>query len=882
MTRARRSLLLPAMWAVAVVAFFAVMFYERWVSTRLRPPPAPVAEAVPEAAAPAPAVPAAAKESSAPPSTLNRCVGSGAPVYTSAACPPGTRLEREIAVAAMRSEAPQAREGPRALRSRQAAPPARTGQTRHPPQRIRQPVVGATTRRANAPRTRRSRAERRAAVRAARAAPGCLRDCRDRRPGPLALALRGPFARLRPLSPAAAQGRTAPATAGFPGQDRTLMLQSLRDKTSGWIAPAILVLLIVPFAFFGVENYFQQSVATHVAKVGDKEIGQDEFRARFEEFRNQMRQAMGENFDAREFESAENKRRVLDRLIDEELLRQAAERLGVTISPQHMQREIAKIPAFQIEGRFDPETYRMVLTSQGMTPRGFEDRVRRDMLLEALPSQLVATGFVTGDYVSRYLALRDQTRTFSWVELPQPAAESIGEITDADVQAWFDQHPDQYVSPETVALEYVEIDAAKIEVPVVADEQSLRERYEEQKARYIEAEQRLASHILVKVAPDADADAVKAAQAKAADLTAQARAAGADFAALAKQHSEDPGSKNTGGDLGWVEKGIFEPAFETALFAMQANAISDPVKTAEGWHVIQLREIKAETGKPFEEVRAELEKEYLDGERERIVSDLAGKLVDVVYRDPSTLATASSELDLPIQKTAAFTRAGGAGIAANPKVVEAAFSEQVLVDAQASDPIEIAPGHQVVIRAAEHVPAAPRKLEDVREAVRAAIVADRMGKAAKAAADAALADLQGGKTLADYAAEKQLEVKTADAVGRAGATADPTVLRRVFELPHPAEGKPTLGLADRTGDRYALVSLTAVQDGDPTKTEARSPHRDARAALAGPGRRRGQRLRAGVAQEHADRGGRRAHVVLRKRRIGTRRALAFQRRFRAR
>ena len=597
------------------------------------------------------------------------------------------------------------------------------------------------------------------------------------------------------------------------------MLQTLREKTSGWIAPVILILLVIPFAFFGVENYFTADVATHVAKVGEKEIGQDEFRARFEEFRGQMRNAMGENFDAREFESAENKRRVLDRLIDEELLRQAAERLGVTVSPAQLQKEIAKIPAFQTEGKFDASLYRMVLSSQGMTPRGFEERVRRDLLLQSLPTQLVDTGFVTGDYVSRYLALRDQTRSFAYVELPAAAPESVGEISDADLQAWHSEHPELYVSPETLALEYIEVDPSKVDVPVTVDESTLKERYEEQKARYVEAEQRLASHILVKVAADADADAVKAAQAKAAGLAAKARAAGADFAALAKENSEDPGSKNAGGDLGWVEKGIFEPAFETALFAMQPNAVSDPVKTAEGWHVIQLREIKAETGKPFEAVRADLEKEYLESERERIVSDIAGKLVDIVYRDPSTLATASEELKLPVQKTARFGRTGGEGIAANPDVIEAAFSEQVLVDAQVSDPIEIAPGHSVVVRAIDHVPATPQKLDDVRDAVRAAIVADRLGKAAKQQADAALAELRGGKTLEAYATEKSLELKQADGVGRTGVTVAPAVAQEAFELPHPAEGKPSFGIADLTGDRYALIALTAVTDGDPSKTD---------------------------------------------------------------
>jgi peptidyl-prolyl cis-trans isomerase D len=153
-------------------------------------------------------------------------------------------------------------------------------------------------------------------------------------------------------------------------------------------------------------------------------------------------------------------------------------------------------------------------------------------------------------------------------------------------------------------------------------------------------------------------------------------------------------------------------------------------------------------------------------------------------------------------------------------VVEAAFSESVLVDGQASDPIEIAPGHEVVIRVAEHVPAAPRTLDDVRDAVRGAVMAERLAKAAKTAADAALAEVQAGKTLEAYAAEKQLEVKTADAVARTGVTADAGVLAQAFKLPHPAADKPTLGLADMGVDRYALVALTQVQDGDPAKTEA--------------------------------------------------------------
>ena len=604
------------------------------------------------------------------------------------------------------------------------------------------------------------------------------------------------------------------------------MLQKLREKTSGWIAGTILVLLVIPFAFFGVENYFTQQAATYVAKVGDTEIGPDAFRSRFEELRRQMQQVMGEQFDGREFESAENKRRVLDRLIDEELLRQASERLGAIVTPAQLQKEIGQIQAFHRDGKFDLETYRSLLAAQGMTPRSFEDRVRRELATQSIPAQVAASGFVGEDYVSRYLALRDQTRSFDYLTLPTPSAETAGDIDDAQVEAYFKEHADRYVEPERVSLEYLEVDASKLEVPVSVDEETLRQRYDEQKTRYVEPEQRLASHILIKVDANADADAQKAAQARASKLVEEARTEGADFAALAKANSEDIGSKNTGGDLGWVEKGIFDPAFEAALYALAPNQVSEPVKGADGWHVIQLREIKAETGKPFEEVRADLEREYLEGERERQFSDLSGRLVDVIYRDPTTLAKAADELKLPIQRTESFTRTGGPGLAANPKVLEAAFSDSVLVDGTVSDPIDLGAEHTVVIRAVDHVPAKPQTLETARDAVRAAIIIERVAAKAKEDAEATLAKLRAGEALADIAKARDLELKTADKVGRVGATVDPAISQFAFGLPHPAQDKPSVGQVEVAGG-YVLVSLTAVTDGDPTATPA-----DSRTALA--------------------------------------------------
>jgi peptidyl-prolyl cis-trans isomerase D len=605
------------------------------------------------------------------------------------------------------------------------------------------------------------------------------------------------------------------------------MLQKLREKTSGWIAGAILVLLIVPFAFFGVENYFTQPAATYVAKVNDTEIEQQQYSKRFDEFRSQMRQMMGDRFDPAQFESAETKRQVLDRLIDEELLRQAAENSGVIVPAERIRQEIAQIPAFQAEGKFSPEQYRAILAAQNMSPRSFQDRLQRDLMLQAIPSELVSSGFVTDAYLSRYLALRDQTRSFDYLLLPPPGADQVGEIDEAQLQAHYEKNADRYVEPETVVLEYLELDASTLEVPVSADESTLRQRYEEQKTRYVEPEQRLASHVLISVDANADAEAQKAAQAKAQSIAEQARAPGADFAALAKAHSEDPGSKNTGGDLGWIEKGITDPAFEAALYAMQPGTISDPVKGADGWHVIQLREVKAEAGKPFEEVRAEIEREYLDGERERKHSEIAGKLIDVIYRDPSTLAAASTELGLPIQRTERFSREGGPGIAANPEVLRAAFSDPVLVDRAVSDPIDLGPSHSVVVRVAEHTPAKPRKFEVVRDQVRESLVAELAAEKSREEAKAALEKLRAGGTLAALAAERKLELRSADKVGRAGATVDPTISEQAFEMPHPAEGKPSFDTVELPTGGHALIALKQVVDGDPSKVDAA-----ARASLA--------------------------------------------------
>ncbi len=596
------------------------------------------------------------------------------------------------------------------------------------------------------------------------------------------------------------------------------MLQLLREKTTGWVAILIVGILAVPFAFFGIENYFQLQVPTYVAKVNKTEISQDQFRQRFEDYRSRMRQMLGDNYDARQFDTPIVKRQVLESLIDEEVLRQAAQQYGLVVSPEHVQKEIAAIDAFHVDGKFDLNQYRVVLEGARMTPRGFEARMASDMLTQLLPRAISSSGVVTSNYLDHYLSLRDQTRSFEYALLPAVAIDSVGEIGEDELKSYYESHADAYQSPETVSVEYLELDGSKIEIDEVADEETLKARYEENKSRYVQPEARLVSHILIQTPANADAEAVKAAQAKASDVVTKARAQGADFAALAKEYSDDPGSRNSGGDLGWIERGVTNAQFEDALFSMQPG-VSDPVKSSDGWHVIELREVRPETGKSFEQVKGELASEYLETERERAYSDEAAKLIDAIYRDPSTLDGAASEMNLTVQKVGPFTRAGGAGVFSNPDVLRAVFSDSVLLENLDSDLIEVGPAHGIVVRVSQHTPAATRPFAEVRDQVEADVRSERVTELGKKKLEEALAAITSLDTLKSYAQAHEIEIKTAQDVGRNGATVDPAISMAAFALPHPKDGGASIGSAQLVGGVNAVIALTGVTSADATKVE---------------------------------------------------------------
>ncbi|TZF91712.1 SurA N-terminal domain-containing protein [Cognatilysobacter lacus] len=613
------------------------------------------------------------------------------------------------------------------------------------------------------------------------------------------------------------------------------MLQNLRDKTSGWVATVVLGLLVVPFAFVGVQDYFQRSREMPVASISAppswwasapaawpvsmlwerQDVSQRDFRERFEQERQAARQQQGAQFDARDFESAASKRKVLDGLIDERVQGLWAQRQGIAVSDAMVQGEIAAIPAFQSNGKFDLQQYRLALRTLNppRTERQFEQLVRDGLAQSMLRTTVGASAFATPTSTDRLVALLGERRDLSMVELPALPADTAP-VSPTEIESWYRGHSAAYRAPETVALEYVDIDASTLPAAAPIDEAALRERYEQEKTRFVAPEQRQASHILISVPAGASASIDKAAHDKATRLAAQARVPGADFAALARANSDDTGSKAAGGDLGFVARGALAPAFEKTLFAMQPGQVSDPVRTEFGWHVITLRQVQAGRQEAFEQARPALEKELADSAREKQFNEVTSKIVDAVLKNPSTLGPAARQVGVPLLTAGPLARGQGSGALAHPLVQRTAFSETAIGQGMVSDPIDIGKDHTVLLRVTGHTAARQLALPEVRDRVVAAIHADRLLKASRTRAEAIAAQVKAGQPLAQVAASQGLPPpKPLLGVPRGAEVLAPGVSDAFFAAYAP-RGKAAVGSKVLPDGRAIVFVVDAVKPGN--------------------------------------------------------------------
>jgi len=619
-----------------------------------------------------------------------------------------------------------------------------------------------------------------------------------------------------------------------------MVLQSIRDRLTGIIAIFIFALLIIPFAFVGVSSYFTSDAVNAVALVNDQEITSNEFNQGFQNYRRRMQAQLGAAFDPEAFDQPLVRRQFLDRMIDEELLAQVSLDAGLAVTNEALAQAIRSLPAFDVDGEFNSDVYQASLAAQGITPGQFEADMRASMVLNQFPLAIATSAIATPWELKNYARLQGQKRAFQAIVVPaadaaaddapdaeaaaDAAAEEGGDeaaeaaaataqpVDEEAVVAWYQAHEADYYSEEQVVIEYLELDAARLGGSIEPDEEVLRARFEEQQARFVTPESRLASHILIEVSADAPQVDVETARQTAEDLAARARD-GEDFAELAREYSQDIGSATEGGDLGWIEPGYMVQAFEDGLYELSLEKpVSEPVQTGFGWHVIYLRDIRPAEGMTFTEARDVLAAEYQAEADERRFLEQADRLVDIIYEDPTTLSAAAEELGLEVQEAGPFGRLGGEGIAANPGVVKAAFSDLVLAQGSVSDPVDLGENHIVMLRLKQHMPEALMPLEEVRDRVVESVRRQQALDAAGATARELMAELQSGGEMQALAEARGLELIQAEAATRESTEFDPTLRDQVFLMEAPEEGGQVTQVVE-LADGYAVVQLESVTDG---------------------------------------------------------------------
>ena len=586
------------------------------------------------------------------------------------------------------------------------------------------------------------------------------------------------------------------------------MLQTIRDKVSGWFAWIFLGAIAVVFVFWGID--FNSGAGNFAAKVNGNTISADAVRRAWQQRQSQLQQMLRTELppDLAKSQQAQ----VLDEFVRNSVLTQHASKYGYRVSDHALAERITSIPQLQVDGKFDRDRYAMLLRAQGMTEPAFETQLRSDMAVGLIQSGVVESAFVLPYELERRYALDKQQREIDYALIASNEFADKVTISDAQIQEWYDTHKDQYLIPETVDLQYIELDRAQAESAIKVTEDELKDYYGQVKERYESPERRRARHILITTGDGVD-DA--AAQKKAEELATQLKNGG-DFAALAKANSKDPGSAAQGGELGWAQRGMFVGPFEDALFSMKQGEIRGPVKTQFGYHVIQLEEVEQQQVRPFEEVRAELEADYRKDRAQTIFYDESQKLADLSFSSLTELESVAKQLNLPLKTIKGFTREGGGELGEDPNVIDAAFSEEVLEQGRNSPLVTLGEDRALVLRVADHKPAEPRPLAEVRESIASDLKTKAERDAAVEKGTQALAKLEQGAAWSDVAAEFGLKAVGKRYVGRQDTIAPPAVVRSAFAAPSSgiSESKPHMGGVATDDGNYALFAVSGIRPGD--------------------------------------------------------------------
>lgn len=594
------------------------------------------------------------------------------------------------------------------------------------------------------------------------------------------------------------------------------MMDKFRDIAKGPVAAVLLGLVIISFAVTGVDSYLRSGGGDYVVEVNGGKITQNDWDRAFELERNRLGEMYAKMVDTDE-KVRDFRKSVLDRLILDELSKQAVQDMGLRVSQQQLNEAVWAIPAFQVGGKFNPDTYNSLLRNNGLNSERFQQDMRNDMAKRQLLRGISESGFTLPNEAVQAFQLDAQTREIEYLRVGLAKFANAAPIGDAEIKAYYDARPELFREPEQVKLEYVELSTAQLAGSLTPSDAELQAFHQEKSANYKVVGSRRIAHILLNVDADAKAEDVKQAEAKVATVETRLKA-GEDFAKLAKELSEDTGSAENGGDLDWIEQGVMDPEFDKAAFALAKKGdVSGVVRSASGLHVLKLLDVKPERVLPFAEVKARVEADYRKAKQEAMAAEFYAKrqiLEEKSYEFSDTLADVAKELKLKVQETGFITRNGGDGIGANPKVQTAGFSPEVLQERRNSEVIELSDQDAVVIRIKDHKPEVRKALDQVKAEISKLLADEKAKSQAKSLVDSLVADLKAGKDVTEKLKTEGLAWKQ-ETLQRSSVTVDGEIREAAYRLAPNGEGK-LAQVALANGDQ-AILRVLKVQQGDVSK-----------------------------------------------------------------
>ena len=577
----------------------------------------------------------------------------------------------------------------------------------------------------------------------------------------------------------------------------------------------VLAIILLPFAFFGVDSYFRASDSTAgLATVGSYHISQGEFNQALRERQEAIQRMLEGHADAALLDNPELRFAVMEDLIRQRLLVDHALRSGMAVSDQQLQSVIGEEAGFQEGGRFSLQRYEQVLKAQGMTPAMFESRLRRELLLQHVDDAYNDSVFIPRTISDRLLRISEQQREVSQsVISPDRFLGQVKLEADA-VRKYYDAHQDEFRIPEQVRVEYVTLSADALSSQFQVDPTEVSKYYEGHRSQYEVKETRQASHILISVEAGASAEAKQKARAKAEEIYDQLKRNPAQFAELAKKYSQDPGSAANGGDLGSFSRGSMVKAFDDAVFKMKVGEISPPVESQYGYHIIHLTAVKPAQVKSLDDVRGQIESELRKQLAGRKFAELADNFSNLVFEQYESLKPAAELAKSSVQQSNWISR-GHADDARlnNPKLLQAIFSEDVIKNKRNTEAVETAPGVLVAARIIEHKPASVRPFAEVSAGVARKLALQQAGQLAVQDGRDKLEKLKQGKDVQLTWTAPQLASRK-DAKGMS----EP-VLRQAFKAD---TGKlPAYTGVDNPGGGFVVLKISRVVE--PEKTAAGQP-----------------------------------------------------------